>query len=129
MRKILHCKIHRATVTDANLDYVGSISIDELLIESAGLCVYEEVHIVDVTNGARLHTYVIPAPKGSGIIQINGAAAHLVRPNDLVIIMGYRYLMDKKIDGFHPKIVFVDHNNNIIDQSSQNEIVTPGYKI
>lgn len=129
MRKILHCKIHRATVTDANLDYVGSISIDELLIENAGLSVFEEVHIVDITNGARLHTYVIPAPRGSGIIQINGAAAHLVKPKDLVIIMGYRYLIDKEIEGFSPKVVFVDYNNQIVDQESQSASLVLGYKI
>jgi aspartate 1-decarboxylase len=84
MRKILHAKIHRATVTQADLNYVGSISIDQKIIKAAGLVLYEAVHIVDITNGARLHTYVIPAEEGSGIIQINGAAAHLVKKNDLI---------------------------------------------
>jgi aspartate 1-decarboxylase len=123
MRKILHAKIHRATVTDANLNYVGSISIDQKIIREAGLVVYEEVHIVDVTNGARLHTYVIPAEEGSGIIKINGAAAHLVKENDIIIIMGYRYLYDKDLVDFEPKVVFVDSDNQIIDKTSQAELV------
>jgi aspartate 1-decarboxylase len=127
MRKILHAKIHRATVTDANLNYVGSISIDKDIIEKSGLVVYEEVHVVDITNGARLHTYVIPAPSGSGVIQMNGAAAHLVKPKDLIIIMGYRYLMDQDISKFKPNIVFVDQNNKIIDKDSQSKLV--GQKI
>jgi aspartate 1-decarboxylase len=123
MRKILHAKIHRATVTDANLQYVGSISIDTKIIRESGLVIYEEVHVVDVTNGARLHTYVMPAEEGSGIIQINGAAAHLVKKNDIVIIMGYRYLFDKDLVDFEPKIIFVDSNNQIIDKTSQVELV------
>jgi aspartate 1-decarboxylase len=123
MRKILHAKIHRATVTDANVNYVGSVSIDQKIIRESGLVVYEEVHIVDITNGARLHTYVIPAEEGSGIIQINGAAAHLIKPKDIVIIMGYRYLYDKDVINFEPKVVFVDSNNKIIDKSSQEKLV------
>jgi aspartate 1-decarboxylase len=123
MRKILHAKIHRATVTDANLNYVGSISIDQKLISEAGLMVYEEVHIVDITNGARIHTYVIPAEEGSGIIQINGAAAHLIKKNDIVIIMGYRYLYDRDLISFQPKIVFVDFNNQIINKTAQENLV------
>ena len=123
MRKILHAKIHRAIVTDADLNYVGSISIDQKIIREAGLVVYEEVHIVDVTNGARLHTYVIPAEEGSGIIQINGAAAHLVQKNDIVIIMGYRYLYDKDLVDFEPKVVFLDSNNQIISKTAQEHLV------
>ena len=123
MRKILHAKIHRATVTDADLNYVGSISIDQKIIREAGLVPYEEVHIVDVTNGARLHTYIIPADEDSGIIQINGAAAHLVKKNDIVIIMGYRYLYDKDLVEFKPKIVFVDSNNRIIDKTTQTKLI------
>lgn len=123
MRKILHAKIHRATVTDANVNYVGSVSIDQKIIRESGLVVYEEVHIVDITNGTRLHTYVIPAEEGSGIIQINGAAAHLIKPKDIVIIMGYRYLYDKDLINFEPKVVFVDSNNKIIDKSSQEKLV------
>lgn len=123
MRKILHTKIHRATVTQADLNYVGSISIDQKIIRAAGLAIYEEVHVVDITNGARLHTYVIPAEEGSGIIQINGAAAHLVKKSDIVIIMGYRYLLDRDLENINPKIVFLDSSNQIIDQATQLELV------
>ena len=123
MRKILHAKIHRVTVTHADINYVGSISIDESLIEASGLVVYEEVHVVDITNGARLHTYVIPAPRDSGIIQMNGAAAHLVKPKDLVIIMGYSYLTIEKMKEHKPKIVFVDQDNKIIDKETQGKLV------
>ena len=87
MRKILRSKIHRAFVTKADINYVGSISIDTKLLKAADISVYEEVQVVDITNGARLYTYAMPAPAGSGQIQINGAAAHLVKPNDIVIIM------------------------------------------
>ena len=123
MRKILHTKIHRATVTQADLNYVGSISIDQKIISAAGLAVYEEVHVVDITNGARLHTYVIPAEEGSGVIQINGAASHLVKKNDIIIIMGYRYLLDRDLENVNPKIVFLDSSNHIIDQATQLELV------
>src|SRR5918997_5242604 len=89
MRVMMKSKIHRATVTQADLDYVGSVAIDIDLMDAADLLEGEQVTIADITNGARLETYVIPAPRGSGTISINGAAAHLVSPGDLVIIMGY----------------------------------------
>ena len=89
MRIMMKAKIHRATVTQADLHYVGSVTIDADLLDAADLIEGEQVAIVDITNGARLETYVIPAPRGSGIIGINGAAAHLVHPGDLVIIMNY----------------------------------------
>lgn len=123
MRKILHTKIHRATVTQADLNYVGSISIDQKILRAAGLAVYEEVHVVDITNGSRLHTYVIPAEEGTGLIQINGAAAHLIKKNDIVIIMGYRYLLDRDLENMNPKIVFLDSSNQIIDQATQLELM------
>ena len=89
MRIMMKSKIHRATVTQADLDYVGSVTLDAALMEAADLLEGEQVAIVDITNGARIETYVIPGPRGSGVIGINGAAAHLVHPGDLVIIMSY----------------------------------------
>jgi len=123
MRKILHSKIHRATVTDSNLDYIGSITIDRKLINESGIAIYEEVHVVDVTNGARFHTYVIPAEEDSGIIQINGAAAHLVNKGDVIIIMAYQYLHNSDIEKVEPKVIFVDKNNKIISKEIQTEML------
>jgi len=123
MRKILHSKIHRATITDANLNYVGSISIDENLIKESGLVNYEEVQVVDITNGARFYTYVIPAEKNSGIIKVNGAAAHLVNKGDIIIIMAYQYISEDKINDLKQKIVFVDQNNKIIEKTEQEHMV------
>ena len=94
MRIMMKSKIHRATVTQADLDYVGSVTIDADLLDAAELLEGEQVAIVDNTNGARIETYVIPGPRGTGVIGINGAAAHLVHPGDLVIIMSYA-LMDE----------------------------------
>jgi aspartate 1-decarboxylase len=94
MRIMMKSKIHRATVTQADLDYVGSVTLDAALMEAADLLDGEQVAIVDITNGARIETYVIPGPRGSGVIGINGAAAHLVHPGDLVIIMSYAMLAD-----------------------------------
>lgn len=114
-RFLLRSKIHRATVTAADLDYEGSISIDRNLMDVAGLTEWEQVHIVDLTNGARLETYVIPAPAGSGEIQINGAAAHLVRPSDLVIIMAYEGVSEEAIPTYKPRIVQVDEQNRVVE--------------
>ena len=111
---ILKCKIHRATVTDADLHYVGSITIDEDLMDAAGLLEYESVHVLDITNGNRLETYVIKGAKGSGCICINGAAAHLINKNDLVIIVAYCQLTDVEVDDHVPTVVHVDENNNIV---------------
>ena len=113
--KVLKSKIHRATVTDANLDYEGSVAIDESLIEAAGLCPYEKVHILDITNGSRLETYVIKAPAGSKSICINGAAAHLVKPDDTVIILSYCSIDQKESMSYKPNIIKVNHQNEIID--------------
>ncbi len=109
----MRCKIHRATVTEADLNYVGSITIDEKLMEQAGLLEYEKVHVLDITNGNRLETYVIKGKRDSGEICINGAAAHLVNKGDLVIIVCYCSLEDQEIAGFKPKIVHVDKFNKI----------------
>jgi len=104
-------KIHRATVTEANLNYVGSITIDESLMELAGLVPNERVQVVNVTNGARLETYVIPGGRDSGVICLNGAAAHLVEPGHLVIIMAYAMMTPEEAAEWHPTVVFVDERN------------------
>jgi aspartate 1-decarboxylase len=114
LRVMMKSKIHRATVTQADLDYVGSISIDAELMEAADLLEGEQVAIVDVTNGARLETYVIPAPRGSETIGINGAAAHLVDPGDLVIIISYGTMDDAAARALVPRVVHVDQANRIV---------------
>ena len=114
MRVMMKSKIHRATVTQADLHYVGSISIDRDLMQAADLLEGEQVAIVDITNGARLETYVIPAPAGSGMIGINGAAARLVNQGDLVIIISYGLLDDAEARGLTPRVVHVDDRNRIV---------------
>ena len=111
MRFVLSSKIHRATVTEANLDYLGSITIDETLLEKSGIWEGEKVLVTDITNGARLETYVIKGEKDSGVICMNGAAANLIKKGDLVIIIGFE-LTDKPIK---PKIVLVDGKNRPIN--------------
>ncbi|MBV9949928.1 MAG: aspartate 1-decarboxylase [Myxococcales bacterium] len=113
-RQFLLGKIHRATVTRADLDYVGSITIDLDLIEAAGFLENEKIDIYDVTNGARLSTYVIPGRRGSGEIGINGAAAHLVRKGDLVILANYGFLAAGEAAQQKPRIVHVDANNRVV---------------
>jgi aspartate 1-decarboxylase len=112
-RTMFKSKIHRATVTQADLHYVGSITIDADLMDAADLLPGEQVAVVDVANGARLETYVIEGERGSGIIGINGAAAHLVATGDLVIIISYASLPDPEAKAFVPKVVFVDGGNKI----------------
>ncbi|NIH78155.1 aspartate 1-decarboxylase [Amycolatopsis viridis] len=112
-RTMLKSKIHRATVTQANLHYVGSVTIDETLMEAADLLPGELVSIVDVTNGARLETYVIPGERDSGVIGINGAAAHLVHPGDLVIMIAYGQMDNAEAATYRPRIVFVDDENRV----------------
>ena len=114
LRTMLKGKIHRATVTQADLHYVGSVTVDLDLLEAADLLPGEQVAIVDVTNGARLETYVIPGERGSGVIGINGAAAHLVHPGDLVILIGYAQLETAEARTFEPSVVFVDADNKIL---------------
>lgn len=111
-------KIHRATVTQANLHYVGSITIDEDLLDAADLLPGERVDVVDVANGARLSTYVIPGPRGEGQISINGAAAHLINPGDLVIIIAYSQMSDAEARACEPHVVFVDEHNRIVEQGA-----------
>src|SRR3712207_8398163 len=114
-RTMLKSKIHRATVTQADLHYVGSVTVDEDLMDAADLLPAEQVTIVDITNGARLETYVIPGPRGSGMIGINGAAAHLVHPGDLVILISYAQLDEVELRSYTPRVVFVDAANRIAD--------------
>lgn len=108
-------KIHRAVVTEANLNYVGSITIDSDLLEAAGILPGEKVQIVNNNNGSRLETYTIKGEAGSGMICLNGAAARLVQPGDSVIIIAYCYLDAKEAETFEPKVVFVDENNKIVE--------------
>jgi aspartate 1-decarboxylase len=110
-RHMMKSKIHRATVTEANLNYVGSITIDEDLMEAADLLENEKVQIVDNNNGSRLETYVIPGPRGSGVICLNGAAARLVHPGDTVIIISYAMLSQEELASHKPTVVFVDEHN------------------
>lgn len=119
--KMLKSKIHRAVVTESNLNYVGSITIDRDLMDAAGLLEYEQVQIVDINNGNRLETYVIAGPRDSGVICLNGAAARLVCVGDLVIIMAY-CLIDSKAAAEHlPKIVFVNDSNQIVEVCGHEE--------
>jgi aspartate 1-decarboxylase len=107
-------KIHRATVTHADLDYEGSVTIDEELLEAAGMLEHEEVHVWNVTRGTRLVTYTLRGPRGSGVICINGAAAHLMKPQDLVILATYGEMDDAEARRHVPKVVRVDAQNKMI---------------
>ncbi|MGD0785385.1 MAG: aspartate 1-decarboxylase [Sedimentisphaerales bacterium] len=113
MIKILKSKIHRAKVTDSLIDYPGSIGIDSAMMEAAGILPYENVMVADVTNGARLETYVVPEKAGSGKISILGAAAQLMKKGDIVIIMGFAYLTPAEAKGFKPKVVVAGEKNTI----------------
>ena len=114
-RTLLKSKIHRATVTEANLDYEGSVTIDRALMEAADIVEHEQVQIYDVTNGSRLTTYAIPGPPGSGVVCINGAAAHLVRQGDLVILATYADFEEPAVGRHKPRIVFVNQDNQIAE--------------
>jgi aspartate 1-decarboxylase len=126
LRTMLKSKIHRATVTQADLHYVGSLTIDEDLLDAADLLPGEQVAIVDITNGARLETYVIPGPRGSGVIGINGAAARLVHPGDLVILIAYGQMDDEEARRYRPRIVHVDAANRIVDRGTDPAAAPPG---
>ena len=112
-RTMLGGKIHRATVTEADLNYVGSITIDQDLLDAAGICVNEKVQIVNNNNGARLETYTIPGERGSGVICLNGAAARLVQKGDIVIIMSYVLMSNEEAKNHEPKVVLVIEQNKI----------------
>lgn len=119
-------KIHRATVTQADLDYVGSVTIDADLLDAAELIEGEQVAIVDNTNGARIETYVIPGPRGTGVIGINGAAAHLVHPGDMVIIMSYAMMDDAEARAMTPRVVHVDGGNRVVKIGNDPAEPVPG---
>ena len=111
---MFHGKIHRATVTQANLNYMGSITIDSELLEASGLLPGERVQIVDNNNGNRLETYIIPGEPGSGVICLNGAAARCVHIGDIIIIIGYAMMTAEEANSFVPKVIMLDKNNKII---------------
>lgn len=118
LRSLLKSKIHRATVTDADLHYEGSVTIDEDLLKAADLLPNEHVHIWDVTNGKRFETYSLKGKKGSGTICINGAAAHLAKKGDIIIITSFAMLDEKEIKKHKPKIVLVNSQNKIVKKFS-----------
>lgn len=115
LRTMMKSKIHRATVTHADLHYVGSVTVDSELMAAADLLEGEQVTIVDINNGARLETYVIAGEPGSGVIGINGAAAHLVNPGDLVILIAYAQMEDAEAKAFKPSVVFVNDVNSPVE--------------
>ncbi|SKA69194.1 L-aspartate 1-decarboxylase [Succinivibrio dextrinosolvens DSM 3072] len=116
---MMHGKIHRATITEANLEYVGSITIDEDLLESSGILPGEKVQIVNNNNGARLETYTIPGERGSGVICLNGAAARCAMKGDIVIIIAYAQMDEKEARALKPKVVLVDEKNHIVKNFSE----------
>ena len=117
MQKImLTAKLHRATVTDRNIEYEGSIQIDEALMEEVGISSYEQVHIYDINNGNRLITYVIPGKRGSGVISVNGAAARLVERKDRIIIVAYGMIDIEKVKNYQPRVLLLDESNKIIER-------------
>ncbi|MBX7446071.1 MULTISPECIES: aspartate 1-decarboxylase [unclassified Arthrobacter] len=126
-RTMFKSKIHRATVTHADLHYVGSVTVDLDLLEAADILPGELVSIVDITNGARLETYTIAGERGSGVIGINGAAAHLMHENDLVILITYAQMTTEEAKAYQPKVVHVDENNKVIQLGNDPaEGFTPG---
>ncbi|SCK29203.1 aspartate 1-decarboxylase [Streptomyces sp. WMMB 322] len=126
LRTMFKSKIHRATVTEADLHYVGSVTVDAGLMEAADLLPGELVHIVDITNGSRLETYVIEGERGSGVIGINGAAAHLVHPGDLVILISYAQVDDAEARRLRPAVVHVDADNRIVGTGTDAGEPVPG---
>jgi aspartate 1-decarboxylase len=126
LRTMFKSKIHRATVTQADLHYVGSVTVDADLLDAADLLPGELVHIVDITNGARLETYTIAGERGSGVIGINGAAAHLVHPGDLVILISYAQVDDAEARAMTPRVVHVDEANRIVALGSDASEPVPG---
>ncbi|RDI47131.1 aspartate 1-decarboxylase [Nocardia mexicana] len=118
LRTMMKSKIHRATVTHADLHYVGSVTVDPDLMDAADLLEGEQVCIVDIDNGARLETYVIAGERGSGVIGINGAAAHLVHPGDLVILIAYAMMDEAELREYAPRVVFVDERNRPVELGS-----------
>ena len=127
LRTMLHGKIHRATVTQADLHYVGSMTVDADLIDAAHLVPGEQIDVVDVTNGARLTTYLIEGERGAGEICMNGAAAHLIHPGDVVIIIGYALVDDEELKNHSQHVVFVDEHNKIVEVGGDAGHAPDGY--
>ena len=125
MRTMLKSKIHRATVTDANLHYEGSVTVDPDLMDAAELLPYEQVHLLDIDNGARLQTYVIEGERGSGEIVVNGAAAHLIHRGDTMIVISYVTLPEEEARRLEPRLVYVDEANRIVRIGHAIESVVP----
>jgi aspartate 1-decarboxylase len=126
LRTMMKSKIHRATVTQADLHYVGSVTVDEDLLDAADLLPGELVHIVDVTNGARLETYTIKGDRGSGVVGVNGAAARLVHPGDIVILIAYAQLETAEARSLEPSVVFVDAANRVVATGHDPAEALPG---
>ena len=126
LRTMMKSKIHRATVTQADLHYVGSVTVDEDLLDAADLLPGELVHILDINNGARLETYTIAGDRGSGVIGINGAAARLVQPGDLVIVIAYAQMESAEAQAFQPRVVFVSADNRVVGTGSDPAEALPG---
>ena len=120
---MLKAKIHRATVTGADLNYIGSLTLDKNLMDAAGLLEYEKIQVLDITNGNRIESYVICGERGSGQVCINGAAAHLIHEGDLVIIVSYCSLNDIEIQNHKPTIVYVDGENQIILKTIEESVL------
>ena len=124
-RQFFRSKLHRATVTQADLDYEGSVTIDRDLLEASDIAPYEAVHVWNVTRGTRLETYAIEGEAGSGVICLNGAAAHLNQPGDLVIIAAFAEVEEHELQGWKPTVVFVDEKNRIVEKRDE----VPGPKL
>jgi aspartate 1-decarboxylase len=127
-RTFFKAKIHRATVTHADLDYEGSVTIDEDLLEASGIWEYEAVHVWNITRGTRLQTYAIKGQRGSGVICINGAAAHLNKPGDLVILATFAELDEAEARSFEPTVVLVDQQNKIVSRGLA-EVAGPARRV
>ncbi len=129
LRRMMTGKIHRITVTGADLNYVGSITIDADLLDASDILPGQEVDVVDVTNGARLTTYVIPGERGSGEITVNGAAAHLIHEGDIAIVISYSMLDDASAHSYQPHVVFVDEHNRVLQVDSEPGEAPAGYGV
>ncbi len=126
-RTMFKSKIHRATVTETNRDYEGSLTIDSNLLDAADILPYEQIHVWDVTNGARLITYALPGERGSGVIQVNGGGAHLMKKGDLIIIATFTELKTRDAKKYEPCVVLVDELNRLLNVASpeQTPVTTP----
>ncbi|CAM3055681.1 aspartate 1-decarboxylase [Filibacter tadaridae] len=123
-RMMMNSKIHRATVTEADLSYVGSITIDSDILDAAGMLANEKVHIVNNNNGARFETYIIAGERGSGVICVNGAAARLVQRGDIVIIMSYAYMTNEEVATHEPTVLIMDEKNSIKEMIHEKQGMT-----